>query len=447
MGSRGRRGYTRDVSSRLASGNLPARCFRALGPAVIACALGLGPAIASAQAASHGPEVRFTLARAVAAGARQGPLAGEAIATRAAARSLAEAPGSSLPSVPQVTVQAGARDPRGLPIGPEVIVSVQQEIAARALGDARRRSAEWSARAADDDVQRVRVEGALVAALAWIGLLEGQEREALGARALADAEGLERLAEARAAAGVVPPADRSLAKAEVGAARLAVLDGEGRVTEARFALALATGTPMDLALRAEGALGAGDDRDVDASAVLARARRHPAVRAAEARAQHASAEVDVARATMGPSFFVGASAWREGTGDRAATAMVTVPLPFFDPAHYDRGQRQTTAAGLSARVARLRAETEHDARVALHEREHTREVRTQLRDGVVAPLRRAVDAARAAYAAGTTDLAPVLLARRSLLSAEDRLVSAGADVSRADVRVSALAGTLVGEGP
>jgi cobalt-zinc-cadmium efflux system outer membrane protein len=387
----------------------------------------------------------LTLERAVAEGARRGPLAGEAWATRAAAQELASAPGSGLPSVPQLTVQAGLRDPRGLPLGPEVIVSAQQEFAARALGDARRRAAQWTARAAEDEVQRVRLEGALTAALAWIALLEAQELQTLRSAALADAEGLERFAAVRAVAGVVPPADAFLAKAEVGSASLAVLDGEGRATLARLDLALATGAPMDRPVRADGALAATDERAVDASAVLVRVRRNPAVRAAEARAMHASADVDVVRATMGPSFFVGASAWREGTGDVAATGMLSVPLTLFDPARYDRAQRETVAVGLAARVARVRAELEHHARLALHEREHTREVRAQLREGVVAPLRRAMVAARAAYAAGTTDLAPVLLARRSLFAAEDRLVSASAEAWRADLLVAALAGTLLTE--
>ncbi len=413
----------------------------------VAAALGtcavstLAPTTARAQAATS-----LTLPRAVAEGARRGPAVGEAVATKRAADDLARAPGSSLPSVPQLTAQAGLRDPRGLPLGPEVILSVSQEVAARALGEARRRSADWSARAAWDDVERTRLDGALTAALAWVALLEAQELERVRAIALADAQNLERLAEVRAAAGVVPPADRSLARAEVGSAQLAVLEGEGRATEARLGLALATGEPMDVPLRAEGNLAATDEQRVDERSVLARIRRHPSVRAAEARAAHASADVDVARAMLGPSFVLGASAWREGSGDRAATANVTVPLPFFDPARYDRARQATLAAGLTAHVDRVRAELEHDARIALHEREHTREVRTQLRDGVVAPLRRAMDAARAAYGAGTTDLAPVLLARRSLLSAEDRLVSASADVWRADVRVKALAGTLLPEG-
>jgi outer membrane protein, heavy metal efflux system len=158
---------------------------------------------------------------------------------------------------------------------------------------------------------------------------------------------------------------------------------------------------------------------------------------------HSSAEASVARATMGPYFAVGASVWREGSGDHAAAAIVSVPLPFFDPARYDEARQATLAAAAGARVDRLRVEVEREARLALHEREHTREVRTQLRENVVVPLRRALETALISFAAGTADLTVVLLARRSALAAEERLVAGMADVQRADLRVGAVGGTLL----
>jgi outer membrane protein TolC len=105
-------------------------------------------------------------------------------------------------------------------------------------------------------------------------------------------------------------------------------------------------------------------------------------------------------------------------------------------------RQATIAAAAKGHAVRLRAELERQVRLAVHEQEHTREVREQLRVGVIAPLRSAFETAMTAYAAGTNDLEVVLLARRSALAAEERFTIAQADVLRSDIRVAALAGTL-----
>ena len=337
---------------------------------------------------------------------------------------------------------AGARRPYNLPTGPELAITVQQEISMRGLGGARRRAADWAARAAATDLERARIEGSATAALAWVDLLEAQGLFRLRTAAADDAARLARIAEVRVTSGVATAVERSLARAEVGTAQLAILDAEGRATEARIALANATGSAMDEALAADGRLEDTDDSPIDGRAVVERLTQHPAVRAAEARAGQASAEGSVARATVGPSFSVGATLWREGSGDHAAAAIVSVPLPFFDPGRYDVGRQSTVTAAAQSHAARLRDALERETRLAVHDHEHAREVRTQLRDGVVQPTKSALDTAMTAYSAGTNDLGVVLLARRSALAAEERLVSAMADVWRADIRLSALAGTL-----
>lgn len=385
----------------------------------------------------------ITLSRAVLEGARHNPAVIEANGTHRAAAELARNPGIALPSVPQVTVLAGARSPRGLPTGPEVAVTVQQEIATRGLGSARRRAADWAAFAAASELDRARLEGAATAALAWIDLLEAQSLVRLRAASVDDTTKLARIAEVRVVSGTATAMERSLAKAEVGNAVLAVLDGEGRATEARIALAHATGEPFDRPLVADGTLDGSDDGPGHEADVLRNLDRHPAVRAADGRASQSSAEAAVARAATGPTFFLGVTAWREGSGDRAAAALVTVPLPFFDPARYDTARQAMIAAAANGHAERVRAELVREIHVALHDREHTREVRAQLRGGVVEPLRDALRTAMTAYSAGTSDLGDVLLARRSTVAAEERLVVAMADVWRADVRVAALAGTLL----
>jgi cobalt-zinc-cadmium efflux system outer membrane protein len=397
------------------------------------------------DAAAPAEHSAITLARAIEDGARRGPAVVEASHNRKAAAAFATHPGSSLPSLPQATVMTGVRRPHNLPTGPEMVLTVQQDVSMRGLGAARRKAAEWAARAAATDLERARIEAAATAALAWVDLLEAQGLLHLRTTAAEDASRLERIAEIRVTSGVATAVERSLARAEVGAARLAVLDAEGRATEARLALAHATGAAMDRPLTAAGRLEDTDESTIDGRAVVDGLGRHPSVRAAEARVSLAAAEGSVVRASAGPTFSVGATMWREGSGDHAAAAIVSVPLPFFDPARHDVGRQDLVAEAARSRAARLRSELERETRLALHDHEHARAVRAQIRDGVVQPTRSALDTAMKAYSAGTSDLGVVLLARRAALAAEERLVSAMADVWRADIRLSALAGTLVRE--
>ena len=398
-----------------------------------------------------------TLDQAIAEGARRSPAVVEAARVQTATRAFADDHGSALPSVPQATVQVGARDPRGLPLGPEVVLTVQQEVSLRGLGRARRDAAAWAHRAATAEVDRARLEGASTAALEWVALAEAEALHALRVNAIADATKLARIADARATAGVVTGAERGLAQAEVGAAQLALLESEGRVFEARIGLATATGRAFDGGLTANASAAAAANAPESASALAhaasavapttsgdaALAQASPAIVAAEARAHQADAEVAVLHAATGPTFSFGVMAWREGSGDKAATAVISVPLPFFDPARYDAAKQGTLAAAAAGRAARARIEYEQALRVAVHEREHTREVRAAVSDNLLVPLRTALATATMAYAAGTSDLAVVLLARRSLFAAEERAVAAVADVARADIKLATLTSTLV----
>lgn len=387
-----------------------------------------------ARAAAAEP---IALPHAIREGARRGPAVLEAQHVRGAAAELERDHGAALPSVPQATIMAGARDPRGLPLGPETVLTVQQEVSLRGLGSARKDAAKWAERAAASDVERARIEGAATAALAWVALLEAQELLRVRGIAADDAGRLARIADARATAGVVTGADRALAQAEVGAAKLALLDGEGRALEAKLSLAHA----MGISLKTYYTLIA--DGGFDGFSSPASSESPAALRAAEARAHQADAELAVTHAALGPTFSFGASVWREGSGDKAAAAIISVPLPFFDPARYDAAKQRVAAAAASARVDRLRVELEHQTRLAMHEREHTREVKTTVDADVLAPLRTALTTAMTAYSAGTGELSVVLLARKAAFAAEERAIAAAADVERADIQLAALTGGLV----
>jgi outer membrane protein TolC len=439
-------------AARISSGR-PNRGHRG-GPGPLVAAVlvvllsGGGVSWARAEESARGPTSavstsKLTFSAALAAAAQRGPLVLEAAHNHEAARAFAQEPGSSLPALPQLTVLAGARRPYNLPTGPEVVLSVQQEIATGKLGEARKKAAEWSARATGSELSRARLEGVTTAALAWVSLREAQDLAALRNQAHTDAERLLQIADARVKGGAATSTERSLAEAEVGSARLAELDAEGRETEARLILA-----PLESRWIAEGVAEVpGVEAGETPGPFLVDPRgpqtgSHPALRAAEAHAERLAHEGTVNRVMLGPMLSVGGSIWREGSGDRAAAAVVTVPLPFFDPARYETQKQSLAVFAARAQTTRLRGELEREARLAAHDQEHTREVVTQLQTGVLDPLRRAVATSTIAYEAGTMELGLVLLARRSALAAAERLVSAKAEVSRADVRAAALSGAL-----
>lgn len=404
----------------------------------------LGATAARAEGAAEAASV-VSLRRAVELAAARHPATLEASRARAAAAAFDDAPGSSLPSLPQATIVAGTRAPAGAPAGPEVVLTVQQELALRRLGRAREVAARSVLRAAGAELEQARSLAALDAALAWIALAEAEALLRVRGGALAEAETLERLAEARVVSGAATSAERSLARAEVGATRLGLLEAEGAGTEARLALAHACGLAYEAPVVTDGGLarlaseGARPVGSVDVDAA-------PSVAAARAEAASAAAQVDVVRATLGPTIGLGATAWREATGDRAVAAIVTLPLPFFEPARHDVARQAVVASAAGGRAARVRADLARDVRLAEHERAHAREVHARVESDLVEPLRRALETTMTAYRAGTTELSLVVLARRSALAADERHVASLADVWRADVRAAALSGALVRRG-
>jgi len=140
---------------------------------------------------------------------------------------------------------------------------------------------------------------------------------------------------------------------------------------------------------------------------------------------------------------VGLSYAREATGDRIFGAAVSIPMPLANPQSFDAAAAHADAAELRARVQEVRAQLAAEVRLAIHEREHAREVRDASFQGAVVPGRDALLALAARYGAGAVDLATVVAARRELFHAEELWMEAAADVHRADVRLEhAVGGTL-----
>jgi outer membrane protein TolC len=385
-------------------------------------------------------ELVVSRATALKLGVEHGPAVREARAPTAATTTIRDASNKLLPYAPRLSAFAGRRTGdfgQGLEIGG----SATQDLSVHGLGGARREVAAAIERAMLGELDRARLFGAANALLAWLDVLEAQELLRLRSTARVEAEEIARVANARVDRGVAMPAEASLAAAEVGAAVLGERDAEGLLVMARGALKLAIGVPQTTAVTASGELPMSDDLVGPPPA----RREHPVLAAARAETDLARADAKLTGAHMAPPVSVGVSYTREGTGEQLLAGTLTVPLPFLDATGFDAARQQASVLSAEARVMRRRDEIAHDIALAAHEREHTREVRDTLSARVLVPLREAVRLARAGYQAGTQDATGFLLLRQRLVTAEERLAIAAADVKRADVRDAVARGSLLDE--
>jgi cobalt-zinc-cadmium efflux system outer membrane protein len=378
--------------------------------------------------------------RAVELGAERAPAVREATAPLHATSALRDASSSLFPYAPRVTVSGGRRT-GNFGSGVDLSASVVQDLSLRGLGRRREEVASAVERVARSEVERARLEGGALAALAWVGLLEAQELVRVREAARRDADEIARVARARTDRGVALPAEAALAAAEVGAAELGERDAEGQLFEASAALQFAVGLPPGTIVVAAGVLANGDLPD--APAPTPATQTHPAQTAARTRIDLARADAALARAQATPTLGLGANYTREGTGEQTLTGIVSLPLPILDPSRFDAARHETSVASAEGQAERIRSEIARDASISEHERSHTREVYETLATKVLLPLREAVRLARASYQAGTENVTALLLLRQRLVVSEERLGRASADVLRADVRYELTHATLL----
>ncbi len=405
--------------------------------------LALAPASAAAQSPHRAaeplrPVQSITRDEAVRRGALHHPDVDVALAPRAAAAD-SEHNATSLLRPPTLSAFAGFRA-RAPVQGPEVTVTLTQDIALRAVGDARREAAAQLRKSVVADLARARLDGALRALVAWTHALEAKEVLALRASTLIQAEAIASSTRVRVGSGVGQPRELALAEGEVGTAQAQVFDAEGALVdsliELRYSLGLSADEPVDVT---------GDLHGVDARSPVPppqSAVTHPVMITAGARSELAAREVTLARAQLGPFAYVGGSFSREATGEQIFGAHVGVPLTFVDPSKFEQARLRAHADTMRATVSRLAKEIERDVRIATHDREHWREVRDALRTKAIGPLREALRLARKEYEVGTQDVSMVLLAQQRLIAAEEQLARAAGALLRADAHVSYFTGEL-----
>ncbi len=415
---------------------------RALAMAVgMALGVALVDRPAAANPASGEPSLPISRSEALRLGATRSHGVMAAGAGQAVLPELERAAAAPLAYAPRLGVYAGGRQ-GAFGTGVEVGASATQDLSLHGLGSARVAVHESTRAASLAAIERARLEGAALAVLAWIDLVEAQELVRLRRRVREDAEAFARLARARVQRGVGMPLEEALAQAEVGAAELGERDAEGRLAVARAQLCFALALPPTTPVSAEGHTDPADDPP----AIPPPATPHPELAAAQSQVAASRSEATLVRAQSSPALGVGVSYARDGTGEQALTGTLSFPLPFLDPTRFERARQHIVVRTAEAYEARVRAELARDLALAEHERTHAREVRVTLRRGVVAPLREATRLARAAYEGGTQDLTGLLLARPRLVAAEEQLAHATAEVERADVRYAVAHGTLVARG-
>jgi cobalt-zinc-cadmium efflux system outer membrane protein len=385
----------------------------------------------------------LTLREATRLGFERGPAVVRAEAPRGA---VAEAKRHANPLVlvpPELTVSAGGRRSGG-GTGFELGVSAIQRFSTGFLGRKRARSAELLGKLTERELDQARLDDAERAALAWVDVAYAKELMRLRQASLAEAEQLAAAAKQRVTSGVGQPIELAVALGEKGTALALELDAEGQLTEAGAALRFATGLAADRPVDTKGELTTSRRAHVnEAALVRAAEERHPALRAASARADLAQQETELVRAAHAPWFGFGASYVREGTGDQIFLGVVELPLPVVSANAFDRARQRAVADVVAAEVGIVRRELARDIRLALHEREHALAVLDAMLSGAQKPLAEAFRLARVGYDVGTLDISAVLLARQRLLAAEEQVLRSTAELERAEVRLMHATGALL----
>lgn len=447
-------GLSRAVSpQRLGStcaGGWPSRLTTRLTSFFLGAAAVCGAAVASAEAphSQHPTDsenvVYLTLEEALSRGASAGPEVGVADAPREA---LAEAAARANPvftQVPTLQAQFGPRFSRG-DIHPDVTVSVSQPVPLTRVGPVQQRLARAEKMAVEREFELAQLDSAERAGRAWVDLALSERslllRQESQKRAL---ENL-RIVESRVRHGEADPSVFSLAASELADAKSRVLEAEGDHYLAASDLAYFAGLSEDT--RAEVKTTLLDEPPISSSTEPGGAvEAHPAVQSAAAAALASKEAIAYAKAQQAPNASFGVQYQREGTGDQIITGIFTLPLPAWKPWRFQEARARANYDAKNAQVALAQRNLERWLERMRHEYSHAKAQYQIVKDQLVPPRKEAVRLARLAFAAGEHEYLRVVWAERELLAAEERLVTALADVHRARLQLLRFTGRL-GKGP
>jgi cobalt-zinc-cadmium efflux system outer membrane protein len=273
----------------------------------------------------------------------------------------------------------------------------------------------------------------LATALAWIDLYYAQKRLARLSLLENSLRDLQSTVTARLASGSARPSqafEPDQLRAQIADRKAGVL---AEIARARSQLTRYTGDPDPQTT------GDPPGLDIDETSLRARMDSLPALRALDARATVADADVRLAEADRRPDWRVGAAyARREPAFGDLVTVAVSIDLPLFGG---KRQQPRIAAAGdlaLAARLDREAAQREWaaqlDGDLAEHAMHHSRLVNA--RDNLVPLAKRRGELDLVSYRAGRLDLGTALLSTLALAEAEVDLLDREAEVARDAVRIN-----------
>lgn len=306
-------------------------------------------------------------------------------------------------------------------------------------------AAEADLRATAATLGQAQVTLAAEVAAGYIDLRNAQARLALTQQALASQEHTLRITQWRAEAGLVSGLDVEQQRTTVAQTRAQLPALQGAIEQSMNALAVLTGAAPG-ALHAQLATAAplpAAPADLALAFPAAVLSQRADVAAAEARVRAALARIDAADAQRLPSLnlsgTIGLSALSAAAlvpGAGVATLLAAVDWPVYNGGRVRAQVRSQEAAfdegSANHRAAVLTALQEvEDTLVAL------RSAREQQAGQQLAAesARRAAQLAEQRYASGLSDITSVLLAQRTLLSAEDAVAGTAASVLTQHVRL------------
>lgn len=410
--------------------------------AVVSAAPGRSEDVGSTlEGEASGVAKRVDRGTALKLGAERGPGVATAAAALPGGTQAKEVAHATLVLPPRLSIGAGRRF--GPDAGFELQLGAMLDIPLGPVGSARANTATAHLAAVSADVRRARLDGALAAGVAWSRGLEARDVLKLRATSAAHAKTIHDLAKIRVKSGAGQPVEGALAAAEVGLAGAQTLDAEGSLVDAlaelRLAIAVPAGDPIELAGDSCGA----DEPLVEEKAALAAAKdQNPTLVLARARAASSRTEVKLVSATLTPTLGVGVTFLRGSLGEQVWLGTVSFPLPFADPAGFERARAFGLADVADAEVKRVEVQLEKEVHVAVHDQKHTREVRDKLASDAIVPAREALRLAKIQFESGTEAVTLVLLSRQRLIAIEEQHVHACGEAVRADLRLLRLMGRL-----
>ncbi len=387
----------------------------------------------------------LTLAQALAQAETADPLLRARQAQLAAAEGAATEAGAPLQNNPQFNTEFTRRK---VPSGSaterqrEWTVGVSQTFEVAGQAGHRRQAADSALRAAQLEVEAMRLQQRAEVSQRFYRVLALQQRADLEAQASRLFDDTARAVERRRAAGEDTRLDANVAQVEAERARNQLASVQEQLIEARAALAVPLQLPPEQLPAAAGdlvpaALPYTED------ALLAQARAHPRLQALAARHDGARSRLQLERAARHPDVTVGVNVGREGAADareRLTTLSVSVPLPLFKRNAAGIGTALSEAS--QAQIEQQAAERDVPAQVlALWSRLRSLAERVERLQRSVLPALSANEQLSAkSLRAGQIGLLELIVTHRQALDARRDLVEALLDYHTTRLSLEAAAG-------